>query len=367
MNSKEYAAFLSFADPDRDLVTCMFELLREVGLEAYFAPKNLPKSGSQPWKDAILQAIRNSACFVPILTRNSLHRPWVLYESGAADVTGIPHLPAKTGGTSYADVQSIPGPDVFIYDLSQLESLTNLVLTIYEKMRGRTSREENEQLVRNRIMNSETAKNLMAKAAIRWVFIAGSVPQDEKYLNQMTIEGRPDVKGVAVLEEIVADVTQALLDAGFYIASCSEVPSVGSIVARQVTRWMCDKGPADIERYRIAGLYPIDRQTRERDLTQHERDQWRTLFMEFRKSYLKDKEWLLVLGGNEGCNEEVLAAQDQSVALCTIPAIGGTGRGAWEAQPPALRSGLQPLDSCWSTKLREILVAHLKGGAPTAL
>lgn len=361
MTDEKFAAFLSFADTDRALVAELRELFSDVDLKTYFAPDNLPKGGTPAWKDAILNSIRNSSCFVPILTRNSISRPWVLYECGAADILRIPNYPGRVAGITKADIAKVPGPDAFVYDLYELGSLTNLVLTVFRTVRGGQITKENEELVKLRVESSPHTRAIMSKARIRWIFIAGSLPKVPGHIDRMTVENRPDLHGQEVLVHITEEITQSLLDAGFSISSCSEVPVVGSVVARQVTRWMCDKGPSEIERYRIGGLYPIDRQTRERDLSPRERKLWTELFMEFRKSYLRNHEWLIVLGGNEGTEEEVEAANDLgSVRVCTVPAIGGTGLKVWEEQATGIRGPFSLEMTKWKTCYRDELVKYLQ-------
>jgi hypothetical protein len=101
-----YAAFLSYADPDKSLVQELAKLFGQFNEQVFFAKVNLPMSGTPEWRRAIAEAVKESASFVHICTRHSLRRPWVLYESGVADACAIPRFAARvsnvarSGGTN---------------------------------------------------------------------------------------------------------------------------------------------------------------------------------------------------------------------------------------------------------------------------
>ncbi len=83
--------------------------------------------------------------------------------------------------------------------------------------------------------------------------------------------------------------------------------------------------------YEIAGIFPVDRDVRLAALGDaHNRARWMEHVLQFRKSYLAGKDWLLLLGGNEGTMEEFQAAEalnseeSKGLRTCFIPCFGGT-------------------------------------------
>lgn len=361
MAEKRYDAFLSFADEDRILADSLRRLLEAASLVPYFAPEILGRAGSPNWKIAIRSAIQDSRSLVRIITRNSLRRPWVLYELGAADMLGIPEFPARVSGVSISELAGLPGDDMFVFDLFNPKGLCDLVLRIYREARGATAAQRHGSMIRNTVQKAVEADEILAAAAVRWVFLAGSAPTDTTALMRFAADGQSAAPSSdRILEMIATDLTQALLTAGFSVGSCPEVPAVGSAVAREATRWICEHTQGAIDRYQIGGLYPIDREARRRELTLQQRDHWNRLFMEYRRGYLRRYEWLLVLGGNEGTHEEFEAALSlESVKICSIPAIGGTGLRIYDRLRDRYPFPLAPGDCVWNETARSQLVEHL--------
>ena len=85
---REHDVFISFAEPDRKLANILHELFNAVGISSYFAPEALRKT-PHDWEDGILRkGLRQSDCFVPIFSKHSLNRKWVIFEAGAATALG---------------------------------------------------------------------------------------------------------------------------------------------------------------------------------------------------------------------------------------------------------------------------------------
>lgn len=322
-DDKEYAAFLSFADPDKELAECLRNLLSELGKKVFFAPVDLPKPGNPQWGTDIINRMRKSASFVPIYTRNSLNRPWVLYESGLADALEVPCFPAYVSSISPSEIGYSPGlsGSAYYYGLSNPKLLSRLMVSICVAHGDA----ENSLRVRSDslVQTSSLARRVMELSRARWVFVAGNYPNNaidedsgiawfttrEKYLQRM--------------QGFAGEITQVLLEKGFSVAACPQVASLGMHVIEQAVGFLDTVVGAPHVDYAINGIYPIDREAREGMLSDAAKKRWRDHIMDFRKSYLADKEWLILLGGNEGTAEEYSAAKQAGVKVMPIPCFGG--------------------------------------------
>lgn len=360
---KEYAVFLSFADPDRELATALHDLFNGLDLKAHFAPRDLPAQGSPDWRAAILAALRESACFLPLITRHSLRRPWVLFESGAAEAFGLKSFPSRVSGIRSQDTLVIPkAKERYLFDLADREGVKNLVLNIYREYRGAAALDRNRKTIELAVHGNDNTNRVLLLAARRSVFIAGSLPADRSLLDRMRIQEERDIKGNEVLEWISKKITRRLLNDGFYVASCPEVPCVGYAVSAVANKWLADADePLDSERYSIGGLYPVDRQRRESKMSEREKLQWRKLFLQYRESYLKNHEWLLVLGGNEGTTEEIVAAERlRTIRICSVPSLGGAGLDFFHRADA--KGPLDERDSSWNVDVEDRLFRYLSQG-----
>jgi len=70
--------FLSHASQDASKASEMADELRRHGLPVWFAPAQV--AGSQPWQDAIGEALRRCDWFVLLLTPHSVESMWVKRE-----------------------------------------------------------------------------------------------------------------------------------------------------------------------------------------------------------------------------------------------------------------------------------------------
>jgi hypothetical protein len=310
----KFVAFLSYADPDRSLVQCLAELFQKLGERVFFATKNLSESGSPKWREEIAAAVRDSACLVHISTRHSLRRPWVLYESGIADAYGVTRVCARVSNVVIRGMIELPGPEAYVYNLFETEHLKNLVVKVIHVAQG-GDRDKVEHRVAQAFGEIRAVKNTVKRicclARTRWAFIAGNLPRG----------ARRDMGGA--LKAFVRELANALLNSGLNIVSCPQVKPVGLVAARLAVDWGL-RPDCDRETYRLGGIYPVDRMARTQDVSDEARKKWLEHLMTFRRSYLEDVEWLIVVGGNEGTFEEYEAASNLGgIRVVAIPCFGG--------------------------------------------
>lgn len=360
---RDYTAFLSFAAPDRPLVKALRDLLRDAGEECYFAPEDLPRGGTAAWRREIIRGIKSSCCFVPVYTRHSLSRPWVLYESGIADCWGLERYEGRVSGVTHTEIQKIPRPDeVFVYDLYKLDSLTKLVIRVcLSKTQDKSQKawDSVERKVRPFVETSPDAAKVISLARARWVFIAGNVPRDSFWTSTVADNWSSVDDYTNKLQPFVENLTISLLKAGFNIAACPQVKPVGGVVSRNAVIWLHSNCPSDIERFEIGGFYPIDRGTRESDLPREGKEQMSRYYKVHRKNYLRDKEWLIIIGGSEGSMEEFEAATDlRTVNVLAIPCFGGAAQTIWRRQNSGSKGPCKCLHKKGDCDLNR-LVSHL--------
>ncbi len=319
---KRYAAFLSFATPDRVLVQNLSELFKSIDLDVYFAPEGLPRRGSEAWRAAILEAIRDSHCIIPVLTPQSINRAWVLYEIGAADCIGLPILKGRTAGVSPSDLQKMPGTDAFAYSLGDGNNLRDLILKVCELSNGNKFRTRVEGLIDQIIQTNENAKIIGSLSVKRKVFIGGSVPNDKEHLKILSTKNA-NRKGDDLLANIVKKITMKLLDNGFSISSCPDVSVVGRSVAEEAFEWCEQKGKLLSDVYSMQGMLfsSSDENITEESLARALKHG----FINARMNYLKDHEFYIVIGGNDRAELECKAVRELgTVKLLPIGCFGGT-------------------------------------------
>jgi len=78
----KYDIFISYASPDSALANELSDEIAKHGLTTFMSEKDIPVSS--PWKQTIWDALRSSSRVLILLTPNSIERPWVLLEIGAA-------------------------------------------------------------------------------------------------------------------------------------------------------------------------------------------------------------------------------------------------------------------------------------------
>jgi hypothetical protein len=326
-HQKQFTAFLSFADPDRPLVKAIHDLFWEMREPTYFAPVELPATGSTGWREKILEGIRNSYSFVPIYTRHSINRKWVLYESGVADCIGLPRFPAKDASTAVSDIEDLPSPSALVYDLSIEESLTQLLINVCHSKGG--DRSKIKASVHALVNRSSHVRAILNLSRVRWVFVAGNTPLREPSLRTNLSWYTNRAEYISRLKNFTVALTTSLLENGFSIAACPQVNSLGLQVINTAADLLVSKTYSDPVDYKIGGIYPIDRKARKIKLSETAKKQWVSHIMSFRRSYLDDQEWLVVIGGNQGTSDEYAAAKECGVRVHAIPCFGGSALTIW--------------------------------------
>ncbi|MCK5831946.1 MAG: toll/interleukin-1 receptor domain-containing protein [Methylococcales bacterium] len=324
---KKYAAFLSFASHDIELVKTLSQLFKDLKLVVYFAPEKLPK-GSEEWQTEILCAIKDSTCLIPILTPQSIIRPWLLYELGAADITKLPILKARTSGVSDTDIQKMPGKNTFVYDLGNENLLKELVLKVCEKYKGADARDNMEPTLANFISTGDNPKKIRALAKRRKVFIGGSMPLDNSYMEKLK-EQNPTLKEEEILANIVKKITLKLLENGFYLSSCPDI-GVGRAVMDGAFEW-CQQERKNLSTvYSMQGMFihsdfssgcSLEKNSTEELLI----EAFKCGFVDARKKYLIDHEFFILIGGNERAELACKAAKElEHIKFLPIGCFGGT-------------------------------------------
>jgi hypothetical protein len=361
MRKTTYAAFLSFADPDRELVEAIHDLFSLMDVNTFFAPKALPEAGSPAWRNAIIKGIHQSRYFIPIYSRHSINRPWVLYESGLADSIGLPRFPARVAGVDISEIEYLPNPGAQVYSLFDKKSLVDLIVNICATKGSNKS--EIAAKAHNVVNTSEFTGRIINLSKIRWVFIAGNVPNDETILRSQVPHFTSMQDYTTRLETFVDKLTEHLLGAGFSVAACLQVPSVGFQVIKSAANLLETKKYTQHVDYRISGTYPIDRDARQASLSVTAKQKWLSHIMDFRKSYLKDQEWLLTIGGSQGTMEEYMAARQCRVKVLSVPCFGGSSHNIWETNEAARGGPCKECQhntgTCTDDRIKEI-VSYLK-------
>lgn len=81
-DDSKYDIFVSYASSDSALANELRADLEKHGFKVFMAEKDIPVSSQ--WKHTIRDALRSSTRVMILLTPNSVGRPWVLLETGAA-------------------------------------------------------------------------------------------------------------------------------------------------------------------------------------------------------------------------------------------------------------------------------------------
>ena len=329
---KKHAAFLSFADPDRDLVKELHELFSNIGFSTYFAPRRLGETGSPEWRQEIIKGIRTSHCFIPVYTRHSIGRPWVLYESGVADAVRLRRYPARVSSVSISDLEYLPAQGALVYDLFDKEGLTNLLVNACLAMKT-----EAKGVLRARVKEimreyPDSVKRIINLSKERWVFIAGNSPTDMKKLKSQLLWCTSKSQYSRRLKKFATTVTRTLLEKGFSISACPQVSHVGRPAIDAAVDWLAEPHGNEHVDYRISGIHPLDRDARESNLSSVAKGHWLDHILSFRRSYLEDQEWMLLVGGNRGTLDEYEAAKACGVKIFGVPCFGGTALDVWKTE-----------------------------------
>lgn len=356
MGKKErrHSAFISYASPDEQLAEAVYDLLKLLDLDPFFAKRSLQRVGGDEWRKQVIDGISSSATFLPIFTRDSVDRPWVLFESGVAEAFKVPRLPVRTSAVDMPDIQSI-GKDVTVYDISDETSLFNLLAVIYSRTRKVSYQSALHKI--KRFIVPETRERIKLDRVLdlskdRWIFIAGNKPSFDHIgeIRWIDDESKTQEYRYQQIKEKMSffsrDLSLALFGAGFRLMSCPQVELVGRQVAFSYLDHI-NSNNLENSIYRIGGLYPIDRDLRaenestadylegykEGNLGERLNTEWKDHLIDFRRSYLAEMEWLILLGGSVGTTEEYIASKSLKIKICPIPFFGGAAYEIWKQLP----------------------------------
>ena len=327
---KEYDVFISYAQPDAVLAEKLCDLLRALDLKPFFAPAHLPKESAKDWEKGILKnGLNKSRCFLPLFTHQSLHRPWVLFEAGAAAALKMQFFIAQVHGVDDKEVNLFPYAHNFIHSkLYHEEDLKNLLINIHKtkSKSGKESESFRRKVDQVFVDRRVVVDAVTCQARRRWIFIAGNQAKATIEEDQIKSED---------LKEFTQLVSTQLIEQGFNISACPQVETVGKVALETADEWTahgrsCPITGCEVD-YEIGGIYPIDQKAYKSKLMDaRAKTRWQEHLLQFRKSYLSNKDWLLVIGGNEGSAEEFQAVQELNnernfgIKVCFVTYFGGS-------------------------------------------
>ena len=360
--TKKYAAFISFASPDRDLARILHHFLKKyLKVDSFFAEANLPREDDD-WVEGIRGAVMDSWCFVPILTRSSLSRPWVLYESGMAHMCELPFCCVRTADACHDAIRRLPGKNRFVYDLFSEEGLIDFFMKVYEITTTKAEAARMEVFIRESLGKSTTTRNIIHRAKLRSVFIAGSLPQPSADFPGAQIKAAPALHRHEVIDHVTKELTFKLLEHGFTVSTCPDVSAVGLSVIEGICEWTREHGVDWRDVFRVGGRYDplssLDRVPQE-NITLVE--MLKQASVETRRDYLRDQEWLLIIGGKDRTRLEWEAATGlPDLKVCALPIFGGVAAEAWAVQENRDRCPIAPTDLLWGRNSAGKLVEFMR-------
>jgi hypothetical protein len=263
---------------------------------------------------------------------------------------------------SPSDIEDLPSPGAFVYDLSEKEMLASLItkVCVYDGEDEDTFAPK----VLNVVQNSPLAEKVIQLSRTRWVFVAGNYPENAALPSSGINWFITRQEYLDRLKRFCEMLTEALLDQGFSICACPQVEAVGMHVSAKAVAYL-DKTqhPSHVD-FAIGGIHPIDREARKSSLSETARRKWLDHIMEFRKSYLSNQEWIILIGGNEGTKEEHDAAKKSKVKVMPIPCFGGMAATLHTRNPDYIKgpcARCEKRDGRCDTKEIQQIVLALKG------
>lgn len=349
---KKYAAFISCASSDRLLAIAVKMMLDRLGLTVFVGDQDLRNLARSDWSAEIVAAIHASSSFLVIATQHGMNRKWVDFELGVAAGDGLPLYGATVATTARRDLNQLPGPQLLGYRLHDADELAQLLQAI-----GKAHGKEFPTAVVHDTAKSPEGLRVLTLARVRRVFIVGSPPRNCQIFNRLELapqyhdglsivaDDREPARREEALGRIATDVTRELLENGFHVRTCPDVPCVGESVAAAVYAWAA-RDPATVrERYSRGGVYNLEQQ---RPSKPEERTAFEEHIKEQRDFDLRNVDYLLILGGNEGTRDEFRAALRLGIKIIAIPSTGGTARIAYDEIHLAHPQPYEPGKNHWS-------------------
>lgn len=310
--------FLSHSTLDKKLADALFTVLTTFindlhlyNYDVFYSPVTLNclEKYSDNWKKEIEDAVKKCEKFILLWTPNSIENRWVNYEIGLAKSSRRKQLYA-VGIKGLKFELIIPSTIQTIY----LDDYTNVL----EILHGLFPKYKQEIPIWATQKGSELILNLNNLAKTKTVFFSGSKSNIENW-NETEVEN------------FVTSLSERLLDAGFKLASYPEVENIGQIVAKCAI----DRGP---DMYEIAGLYKfdddIDNLTKKYEykwITTDNIKNWNKTLSDFREIYLKNKNFMIIIGGGHYTYAEYNDAKDiNNLGVFPIPCFGGVSKHIYE-------------------------------------
>lgn len=326
----KHDAFISFASPDKKLAAALKKLCKSINCKAYFSDQDVKRSDIE-MKKAIRTAIKSSRVLITIYSRYSLNRNWVMYETGIADALNVSRIPTRVASVTNQDIAKLPPDEYNILRLFNFEDLAEVLIKILKK-RGASGSKAALTVKKEISPDDPLIKEVLSLAGMRRVFIAGNIPHGIENTNAKSGGKSNSYKQyVKKLEEFCENVTFELYDSGFSVSSCPQVDSVGEVVTNASNDWLTDNAKTASADFKIGGIYPIDNVSSETEYSDEAIKSWKALVRNFRKSYLIDMEWLLLIGGNQGTKDEYDVARELGIKTIAIPCFGGTAQEIYDS------------------------------------
>ncbi|MFC1569117.1 toll/interleukin-1 receptor domain-containing protein [bacterium] len=329
LEKREFHVFISYAKPDIEIAKKLAGLFKLIDLKVHVAKYEVIKMEDRNWRAGIIKNIKNSCCFIPIYTPNSINRPWVLFETGAAESACLQIIPSRVQGISEKDLMNLPNFGDNYYELYEIDNLKGICIKAVMS-KGKTSL-SNAKIKVNTVFNDNTEylDSLIKIAKTRWVFIAGNKPNViSSNISRNTFKNN--------MKSFIEALTIKLIKAGFSITACPHVEDVGANVLKTAiplldTERERNKIKSYVD-YQIGGIYPIDKIPNDLGLSQSSKDRWKEHMLDFRMSYLVNQEYLIIVGGNSGTDEEYQAAEHvkntgiSNIKIFAVKCFGGTAQ-----------------------------------------
>jgi len=292
--------FISHSQKDVDIATKIKELFEDYGenrMDVFSSSKlNNDQQKFDDWKKNFEDNLRGSSHCVVLVTPNSLNSQWVHYETGFASATkDLEIIPVGIKGVSPEN--SLWQHTIF-ENVDDVDGVVKLLSRIYH---------DQKKGIRSYCVNDgkELVNKLIDLCKERCIYFVGSKP-----------ENKSDERGwkQEFVDDFIDSLTPRLLQKGAKISSFPTVHEVGERVFDATMK----KNP---EKYEISGLYGCDRAADKKDI---DKCKWDELLKNSRKTYLENKNSMIIIGGNEHTREEFYVAKDMpTLEIFPIPCMGG--------------------------------------------
>lgn len=375
MSQDKKKLFLSFTEKDKHLADLIYKLLTDVfDFTVFYSRESLTevRKGSPGWNKRIKEAILECDCFISLLTKNSLARPWISYEAGIADAYDKDILRIKTASISNDSIAKLmPEQKRNInYEIATENGLKKFIKNIYNVCEIQLPSKNFVKLHLSPQSAKKIVKKITGLSRNRNIFVGGSYYVGKDHIKRARLKGS-HLEKEEVLIEVTKQITYELLDNGFTIWCYPFVSEVGKSVALAVYEWCQKKRKKPFNYLRITG----GEGKRWKDDSKSFREYTKTgktfeglldaIFKAERKQIIEEMEWVLILGGNRKAKFEAeLALESKEVKLCSIPTFDGVGLEYWELESSRRHQPIDKKEEEWSDDSTKRLLRHLNNLPP---